>query len=84
MSSTLNIRNIGEDRKSALEAEAKRRGQSVAEVVRACIDDSLDRARREREKAEWMEAAKAGFAEEERQYQMNGPILRRYYPFGRE
>lgn len=77
MPAVLNIRDIGEDRKAALEEEARLRGVSIAEVVRECIDTGLAEARRERESAEWRAAAKAGLNEELRQLHANGPTLAR-------
>ena len=82
MAVALNIRDIGADRKAALEDEARRRGVSAAEVVRACIDEGLARARAERERAEWIEAAKAGFEDERKYLEANGPTLARFRKFG--
>lgn len=62
----LNIRDIGDERKAALVHEAKLRGVSVAQLVRAMIDDLVRTARRERERAEWIEAARPGIEAERR------------------
>lgn len=78
MSASLNIRDIGQDRKAALEAEAKATGTSVAEIVRNCIDAGLARARAERERAEWIAAAKEGLADEARHLERQGPSLARF------
>ncbi|WP_224816570.1 hypothetical protein [Hasllibacter sp. MH4015] len=78
MSSALNIRDIGADRKAALEAEAKQLGQSTSEVVRAYIDAGLDQARREREKQEWIDASRAGIEEEHARLKRDGPSLAQY------
>ena len=78
MSSTLNIRDIGADRKAALETEARLRGVSVAEVVRSCIDDGLAAARAERSRAAWIADARAGLADEARHLRETGPTLARF------
>ncbi|KUF10796.1 hypothetical protein [Pseudoponticoccus marisrubri] len=78
MPAALNIRDIGEDRKSAIEAEARLRGVSAAEFVRTCIDEGLARAQAERERAEWINAARAGLDAEARHLQENGPTLARF------
>ena len=77
MASALNIRNIGDDRKAALEEEAARRGVSTADVVRAFIDEGLEQAQRERAQREWVEAARAGIEEEHARLERNGPSLAR-------
>ncbi|EAQ02345.1 hypothetical protein OB2597_19721 [Pseudooceanicola batsensis HTCC2597] len=78
MTSTLNIRNIGEARKSALEEEARARGMSISDVVRGCIDDGLARARADRERAAWIASAKAGLADEAAHLETAGPTLARF------
>ena len=45
MNAPLNIRDIGEERKAELLAEAERRGMSLAEVVRTLIDEGVERGR---------------------------------------
>ncbi|GGE53252.1 hypothetical protein GCM10011360_45070 [Primorskyibacter flagellatus] len=78
MTAPLNIRDIGDTRKAALDLEAKARGVSVAEVVRGWIDDGLARSEAERARAEWVAAARAGLADEARQLERNGPSLARF------
>ena len=78
MTAALHIRDIGEDRKSALTEEARRRGLSVADLVRACIDETLDRARREREKQAWIEAARPGLQAEAERIRTHGMELAEY------
>lgn len=78
MPSTLNIRNIGDACKAALESEAQRRGISVAEVVRPCIDEGISRARAEREGAAWFASAKADLADEAWHLEENSPTLARF------
>ena len=77
----LNIRNIGEDRKSALEAEAKAAGLTTAALVRQYIDDGIKRTQASREKAEWLEQAKEGFAYEAERLAQDGPSLAIYRKF---
>ncbi|MGS4947515.1 hypothetical protein ACVDG3_18725 [Meridianimarinicoccus sp. RP-17] len=78
MPSPLNIRDIGQDRKAALEAEAKATGHSISEIVRGCIDAGLSRARAERERAAWIASAKEGLADEARHLELHGPSLARF------
>lgn len=78
MPSPLNIRDIGEERKAALEAEAKATGASISDIVRGWIDAGLKRSRAERERAAWIAASKAGLAEEARHLELNGPTLTRF------
>ncbi|WP_236638428.1 hypothetical protein [Mangrovicoccus ximenensis] len=51
MATALNIRDIGEARKAALELEARSRGISVAELVRSFIDDGIGQAQAGRDRA---------------------------------
>lgn len=81
MPSPLNIRDIGQARKAALESEAKATGKSLAEVVRLWIDDGIAKSRAERERAAWIASAKAGIADEERQLEERGPSLARFRRF---
>ena len=74
----LNIRDIGQDRKAALELEAKATGNSIAEVVRNWIDDGIARSRAERDRAAWIASAKEGIADESRHLEQNGPGLARF------
>lgn len=74
----LNIRDIGADRKAALEAEAKRRSVSTAEVVRAFIDQGLVEAERRRAHEAWLEASRAGLEEERMRLERDGPTLAKY------
>lgn len=78
MPSPLNIRDIGEERKAAIEAEAKATGASISDIVRGWIDAGLKRSRAERERAAWIAAAKTGLAEEARHLELNGPTLTRF------
>jgi post-segregation antitoxin (ccd killing protein) len=78
MSAPLNIRDIGEERKAELLAEADRRGMSLAEVVRTLIDEGLERSRAERERAAWIESAREGLAYEAERLEREGPTLARY------
>jgi plasmid stability protein len=78
MPAPLNIRDIGEARKAALEAEAKATGASISDIVRDWIDAGLSRSRAERERAEWIAAAEAGLADEARHLELNGPTLARF------
>ena len=78
MASALNIRDIGEERKNALDAEAKLRGASTADLVRSFIDEGLDQARRKRAQQEWIDAARAGVEEEHARLERDGPSLPEY------
>ena len=78
MSSSLNIRNIGDARKTALESEAQRQGVSVADLVRVCIDQGLARAQAERAKAAWQQAARPGLEDEARHLERHGASLARH------
>lgn len=78
MPAPLNIRDIGIDRKMALEAEAEAAGTSVAEMVRAWIDAGISKAKAERERAAWIAAAKEGVMDEARHLEQNGPSLSRF------
>ncbi|MFD2741337.1 hypothetical protein ACFSUD_17315 [Sulfitobacter aestuarii] len=78
MPSPLNIRDIGRDRKAALEDEARAAGTSIAEIVREWIDAGIAQSRAERERAAWIAAAQKGLADEARQLELNGPSLARY------
>ena len=78
MNAPLNIRDIGEERKAELLAEAERRGMSLAEVVRTLIDEGVERSRAERERAAWIESAREGLAYEAERLEREGPTLARY------
>ena len=78
MPSPLNIRDIGQDRKAALELESKLTGNSIAEVVRDWIDAGITRSKGERERAAWIASAKEGIADEARHLEQNGPSLARF------
>jgi plasmid stability protein len=78
MSSSLNIRNIGQDRKAALEAEANTTGASISDIVRDWIDAGITRSRSERERVAWIASAKQGIADEARHLELNGPSLARF------
>ncbi|EDQ03239.1 hypothetical protein DSM14862_03615 (plasmid) [Sulfitobacter indolifex] len=78
MSSSLNIRDIGQERKVALEQEANATGNSIAEVVRDWIDAGIARSRAERDRAAWIASAKEGIAHESRHLEQNGSSLARF------
>lgn len=78
MPSPLNIRDIGEDRKAALEFEAKATGTSIADVVRTWIDAGIAKSQAERERAAWVASAKEGIVDEARHLEQNGPSLARF------
>lgn len=78
MASGLNLRDIGEARKAALQAEAEAQGVSVADLVRQWIDDGLERTRVDRARAEWVRAAAPGIADEARHLDENNPNLGRF------
>ena len=78
MPSPLNIRDIGQDRKAALELESKVTGKSIAEVVRDWIDAGIAKTRTERERAAWIASAKEGIVDEARHLEQNGPSLARF------
>lgn len=78
MPSPLNIRDIGRDRKTAIELEAKIRNASIAHVVREWIDAGIAKTRAERERAAWIASAKEGIADEARHLERNGPTLARF------
>jgi post-segregation antitoxin (ccd killing protein) len=78
MPSPLNIRDIGQDRKAALEMEAKATGNSIAEVVRHWIDAGIAKSRADRDRAAWIASAKEGIADESHYLEQNGPSLARF------
>ncbi|KRS14984.1 type II toxin-antitoxin system CcdA family antitoxin [Roseovarius indicus] len=78
MPSPLNIRDIGQDRKAALEAEAKEKGTSISNLVRDWIDAGIAKARADRERAAWIASARQGIADEARHLDENGPTLARF------
>ena len=78
MTSSLNIRNLGDARKAALEAEARLQGVSVADLVRTCIDQGLARSQADRDRAAWVAAARQGLADEARHLDRAGPSLARF------
>ncbi len=78
MTSSLNLRDIGADRKAALKAEADARGLSISEIVREWIDRGIAQSRAERARAEWIAAAKVGLADEARHLERHGPSLARF------
>ena len=78
MNAPLNIRDIGEERKAELLAEAERRELSLADTVRALIDEGVERSRAERERAAWIESAREGLAYEAERLERDGPTLARY------
>ena len=78
MSSALNIRDIGRDRKEAIEREAEMAGSTIADVVRSWIDEGIAKSRAERDRAAWIASAKAGIADEARHLERNGPSFARF------
>jgi hypothetical protein len=76
--SALNIRDIGHDRRSALDAEAKAQGVSVSELVRRFIDEGIEKARSARAREEWLHVAREGLAFEAEELARNGPSLARH------
>lgn len=74
----MNIGDIGDERKSALDAEARARGLSVAEPVRRIVEDGLQRMRTERERETWIASARGGLAFEAEELERNDPSLARY------
>lgn len=74
----LNIRDLGTDRKAALEAEAQAQGVSVSELVRRLIDQGIAASISERERREWLEAAREGLAFEAETLNRDGPSLARH------
>jgi post-segregation antitoxin (ccd killing protein) len=78
MSASLNIRDIGRDRKAALEAEANATGSSISDIVRDWIDAGITRTQAERERVAWITAAKEGIADEARHLELKGPSLARF------
>ena len=73
-----NIRDIGDGRKAALEAEAKAQGVSVSELVRRLLDEGVERARSARAHREWLAEARDGLAFEAEELRRKGPSLGRY------
>ncbi|MEO0939827.1 MAG: type II toxin-antitoxin system CcdA family antitoxin [Pseudomonadota bacterium] len=78
MSATLNIRNLGAERKAALEREAQLRNASVADVVREYLDAGLKADARARAQAEWIEAARPGIEAEREYIERHGMLLAEY------
>jgi post-segregation antitoxin (ccd killing protein) len=78
MTASPNLRDIGERRKAALKAEAEARGISVSEIVREWIDRGIAESQAARAQAAWIEAARAGLADETRHLDRHGPTLARF------
>ena len=74
----LNIRDIGESRKAALDAEARAQGVSVSELVRRFLDEGIRKARSDRAREEWLVAARDGLAFEAEELGRCGPSLARH------
>ena len=74
----LNIRDIGDRRKAALDAEAKAQGVPVSDLVRRLVDEGLERSRSTRAQQEWLLSARDGLAFEARELRKNGPGLARH------
>jgi post-segregation antitoxin (ccd killing protein) len=75
---TLNIRDIGVERKAALAEEARARGLPLAELVRQFIDEGIGRAQAVRAQEAWLAEAREGLEFEAAQLARNGPSLARY------
>jgi hypothetical protein len=69
----LNIRDIGDGRKAALDAEAK--GVPVSELVRRLLDEGIERSRSVRAQQEWLLSAREGLAFEARELRKSGPAV---------
>lgn len=80
--SALNIRDIGDARKAAMNAEAKAQGVSVSELVRRFLDEGIERARAARAREEWLDAARDGLAFEAQELERRGPSLARHRRIG--
>lgn len=78
----LNIRDIGEGRKAALDAEAKAQGISLSELVRRLLDEGVARAHSVRQREEWLASARTGLAFESETLRSRGPSLARYRNLG--
>lgn len=78
MTAKLSIRDIGSDRKSALQEEAAQRDVSVDELVRNSIELDLARVQTDHAQAAWVAEAKAGFATEVARLEQHGPALAVY------
>lgn len=78
MPAPLNIRDIGQDRKQAVEHEARLRGTSIAEIVREWIDQGIARSEADRAREAWIAEARQGIADEARALEENGPSLARF------
>jgi hypothetical protein len=76
--SALNIRDIGEARKAALDAEARAQGVSLSELVRRFLDEGIQKARSERSREDWLVAARDGLAFEAEELGRCGPSLARH------
>ena len=74
----LNIRDIGEGRKAALEAEAKAQGLSVSELVRRLLDEGIESARSARAQQDWLRSAQGGLDFEAEDLRRRGPSLARH------
>ncbi|MEQ6250887.1 hypothetical protein ABMC89_18530 [Sulfitobacter sp. HNIBRBA3233] len=71
----LNIRDIGAERKAALEAEARAEGVPVAEIVRRFVDEGVARARAARAQEAWVASARDALAFEADKLDTEGPTL---------
>ncbi len=78
MPAWLSIRDIGKDRKKAIELEARQTGMSVVDLVRKWIDAGIAQSKADLERASWILAAKAGLTDEARDLQRSGPRLARF------
>lgn len=78
----LNIRDIGAERKAALEAEARAEGVPVAEIVRRFLDEGVARARAARAREVWIASARKGLAYEAERLDAEGPTLARFRRIG--
>jgi post-segregation antitoxin (ccd killing protein) len=74
----LNIRDLGSERKAALEDEARSRGMSISALARQFIDEGIERARSDRTREAWIAEAREGLAFEAEHLAAHGPSLARY------
>lgn len=77
----LNIRNIGDERIAALEAEARAQGVSMSELVCRFLDEGIERTRTVRGREKWLASTRKGLAIEADELRRKGPSLARYRKF---
>ena len=76
----LDISDIGQERRAALDVEARRKGIPVSALVRHFIDIGMVRASHDWSKEEWLQAARPGFEAEARHFDEHGPLMVRLHP----